>query len=37
VEAGGFYYEGKLRTAPRQAQDPEFAQSLRSTLEGLVS
>jgi retinol dehydrogenase-14 len=37
VEAGGFYYEGKLRKAPRQAQDPEFAQSLRSTLEGLVS
>lgn len=37
VEHGGFYYEGKLRKAPRQAQDPEFAASLRSTLEGLVS
>lgn len=37
VEQGGFYYEGKLREAPRQAQDPAFAASLRSTLEGLVS
>lgn len=37
VEPGGFYYEGKLRPAPRQAQDPELAASLRSTLEGLVS
>lgn len=37
VEQGGFYYEGKLRQAPRQAQDPEFAASLRSTLEELVS
>jgi retinol dehydrogenase 14 len=35
VEKGGFYYEGKLREAPRQAQDPAFAASLRSTLEGL--
>lgn len=35
VEAGGFYYEGKLREAPRQAQDPGFAASLRATLEGL--
>jgi NAD(P)-dependent dehydrogenase (short-subunit alcohol dehydrogenase family) len=37
VEQGGFYYEGELRQAPRQAQDPAFAASLRSTLEGLVS
>jgi len=35
VEQGGFYYEGKLRDAPRQAQDPEFAASLRATLEDL--
>lgn len=35
VEQGGFYYEGTLREAPRQAQDPEFAASLRATLEGL--
>jgi hypothetical protein len=37
VEQGGFYYEGKLRDAPRQAQDPAFAASLRSALEGLRS
>jgi retinol dehydrogenase-14 len=37
VEQGGFYHEGKLRDAPRHAKDPEFAASLRSTLEGLVS
>lgn len=35
VERGGFYYEGKLRDAPKQAQDPEFAASLRATLEDL--
>ncbi len=35
VEEGGFYYEDELRQAPRQAQDPEFAASLRATLEGL--
>lgn len=35
VEPGGFYYEGKLRPAPRQAQDPELAAALRVTLEGL--
>ena len=35
VEAGGFYYEGELREAPKQAQDPEFAASLRGALEGL--
>jgi retinol dehydrogenase-14 len=35
VEQGGFYYEGKLRDAPRLAQDPEFAASLRATLEAL--
>jgi retinol dehydrogenase-14 len=37
VERGGFYHEGKLHKAPRQAEDPAFAASLRSTLEGLVS
>ena len=37
VEHGGFYYEGKLRQAPRQAQDLEFAASLRSTLEELAA
>ena len=37
VEQGGFYHEGKLRKAPRQAEDPAFAASLRSMLEGLVS
>ncbi|MCA9649305.1 MAG: SDR family NAD(P)-dependent oxidoreductase [Myxococcales bacterium] len=37
VEDGGFYYEGKLRPAPKQAQDPAFAASLCSTLEGLAS
>jgi retinol dehydrogenase-14 len=36
VEAGGFYHEGKLREAPRQAQDPAFAASLRTTLETLA-
>ncbi|MCA9705333.1 MAG: SDR family NAD(P)-dependent oxidoreductase [Myxococcales bacterium] len=37
VEQGGFYYEGALRPAPVQAQDPAFAASLHATLEGLVS
>lgn len=37
VEQGGFYYEGKLRQAPRLAQDESFASSLRSTLEQLAS
>ena len=37
VEQGGFYYEGKLRDAPRQAQDPEFAASLRAMLEDLTA
>lgn len=36
VERGGFYYEGKLRDAPKQALDSSFATSLRSTLEGLM-
>lgn len=37
VEDGGFYYEGRLREAPRQAQDPAFGEALRSTLQQLAS
>ncbi|MCB9702188.1 MAG: SDR family NAD(P)-dependent oxidoreductase [Myxococcales bacterium] len=37
VVGGGFYYEGKLRPAPRQAQDPAFAAELRSALAGMVA
>ncbi|MEZ4450446.1 MAG: SDR family NAD(P)-dependent oxidoreductase [Nannocystaceae bacterium] len=37
VEGGGFYYEGKLRAAPRQAADPAFAGELRAALDGLVA
>ena len=37
VEEGGYYYEGTLRAAPRQALDPDFAASLRSTLTSLAS
>lgn len=33
VEPGGFYYEGKLRAAPRFATDAAFASSVWSTLE----
>jgi NAD(P)-dependent dehydrogenase (short-subunit alcohol dehydrogenase family) len=32
VEAGGFYYEGKLRPPPRQADDEAFAEQLRQAL-----
>jgi hypothetical protein len=35
IVGGGFYYEGTLREAPRQAQDPEFARELRVALDGL--
>lgn len=33
VEPGGFYYEGKLRAAPKFATDAAFASSVWSTLE----
>lgn len=36
VEEGGDDHEGTLRAAPRQALDPEFAASLRSTLTALA-
>jgi NAD(P)-dependent dehydrogenase (short-subunit alcohol dehydrogenase family) len=32
VDAGGFYYEGKLRPAPVQADDEGFARDLRAAL-----
>jgi NAD(P)-dependent dehydrogenase (short-subunit alcohol dehydrogenase family) len=32
VEPGGFYYEGKLRALPKQAQDDAFAEALRAAL-----
>ena len=32
VDAGGFYYEGKLRPPPVQADDEQFAGELRAAL-----
>lgn len=37
VEAGGFYKEGKLTPAPRQAQDPAFGTALWARLETVAS
>jgi NAD(P)-dependent dehydrogenase (short-subunit alcohol dehydrogenase family) len=37
VEAGGFYYEGKLRPAPKRADDPAFADGIRAALAPAVA
>ncbi len=37
VEAGGFYYEGKLRPPPKAADDETFAESLRAAIAPLAA
>lgn len=36
VEGGGYYYEGELRPAPKQAQDPAFIDSVWALVQGEV-